>query len=344
MRVLFLTKYSEKGASSRYRFYNYRKYLEENGIHPSYRPLFGNSYLNQLYRGNTVMKNLLAVYFILKRMVYIVFNMKKYDHVVIEAELFPYFSYGFDYFFLKRISSFSLDFDDNISANYRNTSRKDKIPELMKRASFVTVGNRWYFSEFEGNLIYLPTVIDLCHYSWYDLQEKDEVPVIVWIGSPSTQRYLSLIEDTLADLSGHQDFKLKIIGGNIPLDPKIRVEYVKWESSSENLELAKSDIGIMPLEDSYWEKGKCGFKLIQYMASGIAVIASDLPANEEIIENSVSGFVVKNHQEWSVKVAELLKNKQLRLSMGKAGRKAVEEKYSYQVWGKKYSEIIKNNK
>ncbi|WP_415328656.1 glycosyltransferase family 4 protein [Chryseobacterium sp. MMS23-Vi53] len=344
MRVLFLTKYSEKGASSRYRFYNYKKYLEENNITPSYKPLFGDSYLKYLYKGNTIIKNLLAIYFVIKRIFFLAFNIKRYDHVVIEAELFPHFDYKFDYFFLKKIKSFSLDFDDNISANYQNTSRKDKIPQLIKMANFVTVGNHWYFSEFKGNLIYLPTVIDLDQYSQHNVQEKDEMPSVVWIGSPSTQKYLLLIEKSLVNISDKFNFKLKIIGGNISLDRKINVEYIQWDSKTENLNLAKSDIGIMPLEKTFWENGKCGFKLIQYMASGIAVIASDLQANKEIVENNVSGFIVSSLPQWEKKIYELLQNKELRYSMGVAGRKTVEERYSYQVWGKKYADIIKNNK
>lgn len=341
MKVLFLTKYSERGASSRYRFYNYKKYFIENDLIPFYKPLFGDTYLKHLYAGNGIRKNLVAVYFVIKRILFLFFNNLKYDHIVIEAELFPHFSYKLDHFFLRKMKSFSLNFDDNISANYQNTSNKDKIPQLIKSAKFVTVGNRWYISEFEGNLIYLPTVVDIDNYPQHNLTEEQEVPSVVWIGSPSTQKYLLLIEDVLVKLSEKHNFILKIIGGDLKLNSKIKVEYIKWSSLTENEELAKSDIGIMPLEKTYWEMGKCGFKLIQYMASGISVVASDLPANEEIVEQDISGYIVKNNSEWEEKISKLIEDKLLRKSMGLQGRKAIEEKYSYQVWGKIYSDVIK---
>lgn len=343
IKVLFLTKYTSMGASSRYRFYNYKEYLKENNIDPIYKPLFGDNYLMHLYKGNKIRKILWAFYYIIQRIIFLFFHAKKYKHAVIEAELFPHFGFKFDYFFLKKMKSFSLDFDDNISANYQDTVKKNKIPKLMKLANFVTVGNHWYFSEFEGNLIYLPTVIDLDQYPLHNLEKQNDVPVIVWIGSLSTQKYILLIEDVLTEISTDYKFKLKIIGGKIKLNSNINVEYVEWKKETENSELAFSDIGIMPLEKSYWEMGKCGFKLIQYMASGVSVIATDVPANKEIIGDNISGFTVQDKIEWKTNIITLLENTELRNKMGFDGRKVIEGRYTYQIWGAKYSDIIKNN-
>lgn len=342
IRVLFLSKYSEKGASSRYRFYNYSSYFESSNISVVYRPLFKDSYLKQLYQGNKIRKFILGIYFILNRIIIILFQAKAFDHIVIEAELFPHIGYRFENFFLRRFRSFSLDFDDNISANYRNTVMKDKIPKLMKLANFVTVGNRWYISEFEGNLIYLPTVIDLDKYPVNDLQNK-EISTLVWIGSPSTVKYLKLIEKVLVRLSEKHDFVLKVIGGTIKMNEKIKVQTVSWSSVTENFELASSSIGIMPLENNYWEKGKCGFKLIQYMASGLPVVGSSLPANIEIVNHNVNGFIVGNEDDWFYYLDILLRNESLCREMGGKARARVEQHYSYQVWGEKFVKIIKEN-
>lgn len=339
-KVLFLTKYSSKGASSRYRFYNYEKYLRHNNIEPTYKPLLDDLYIKNLYAKNAIMKKALAIYYIVKRFLFLFFFAKKYEHIVIEAELFPHFGFDLDNFFLKKMKSFSLDFDDNIAANYVGTKNKDKIQKLMLLANFVTVGNRWYIREFKGNLIYLPTVIDLDYYPLF--KTYPEKKSIVWIGSPSTQKYLMLLKDVFVKVNRISPFTLKIIGGDVQFSNiEIKVEYIPWSAETENKELSEATLGIMPLHDSYWEKGKCGFKLIQYMASGIAVISSDLPANKEIVEEGINGFVVNSEKEWIDKLVFLLESNQTK-EMGLSGRKRIETNYSYQVWGKNYSNIIKS--
>lgn len=341
IKVLFLTKYSQKGASSRYRSFNYKDYFLKNGIIVKYMPLLGDDYIDSLYSGNRIKKNLLAIFYIFKRFLFLLFNISKYDHIVIEAELFPHFNFGLDYFFVKKMKSFSLDFDDNISANYQNTSKQFKIPKLVSLARFVTVGNHWYLSEFKGNLIYLPTVIDIDKYPIHNLEKKELS--LVWIGSPSTVKYLKILEGVLVRLSEKHNFVLKIIGGKIELNNKIKVNNIPWSAETENMELASSTIGVMPLTKTYWENGKCGFKLIQYMASGLPVIGSDLPANKEIIENKINGYVAYNEEDWFSNLDFLLSNHDTCLKMGEKSRQRVEQAYSYQVWGEKYANIIKNH-
>ena len=287
------------------------------------------------------MKNITAIWCMFSRILVLLFSVKKYDHIVIEYELFPRIPLAFELFFIKRIKSFSLDFDDNISANYSKTILENKIPELMKLAKFVSVGNHWYKTEFQGNLIYLPTVIDLEKYPLYNIHRENQKNEIVWMGSPSTIRHLKLVEKALARLSEKYDFVFKVIGAKMELDNRIKVKFQDWSANSENRDLAESIIGLMPLHYDYFELGKCGFKLIQYMASGIPVVASPLPANKDIVTEEV-GFTADTEDEWYDRLSILLENAQLRDMMGVAGRKRVEECYSYQVWGKKYAELLKN--
>lgn len=341
-KVLFLTKYSSKGASSRYRSYNYEKYLRHNNIEPTYKPLLDDLYIKNLYAKNAIITKALAIYYIVKRFLFLFFLAKKYEHIVIEGELFPHFGFALDNFFLKKMNSFSLDFDDNIAANYVGTKNEDKIQKLMLLANFVTVGNRWYIREFKGNLIYLPTVIDLDNYPLFNTYPMQ--PSIVWIGSPSTQKYLLLLEDAFIKVNRISPFTLKIIGGDVQFSNKeIKVEYIPWSTETENKELSEATLGIMPLQDSYWEKGKCGFKLIQYMASGLPVVASNLPANNEIIDHGVNGFIAETSDDWFYYMSLLLDDSELAKSMGLKARRKIEDFYSYQKWGNKYADIIKKN-
>lgn len=342
-KVLFLTKYSAKAPSSRYRSFFYEKFFIENGIKPIYKPLLSDLYVDGIYTKSSIKKSIGLVWGFIYRILFLFFiDLKKYDHIVIEKELFPNMPLDFDLFFLKKMKSFSLDFDDNISANYSGTKLKNKIPELMKLAKFVSVGNNWYKTEFQGNLIYLPTVIDLEKYPLYNFRQEDKKNEIVWMGSISTAKYLKLVEGILVRLSEKYDFVFRVIGAEMELDSRIKTKFTKWSEETENKDLVESIIGIMPLHNNYFELGKCGFKLIQYMASGIPVVASPLPANRDIVTEEV-GFTADTEDEWYEKIAILLENTELRKKMGIAGRKRVEDHYSYQVWGKKYSEIIKHN-
>ncbi|MGL4509825.1 glycosyltransferase, partial [Cetobacterium sp.] len=267
---------------------------------------------------------------------------KKYDHIIIETELVKFFPYFIEKIILKN-TSYSLDYDDNPNLTYKKNKLfkllyGNKINNLSREAKFVTVGNKWYYEEIESsNLYYLPTVIDLNVYSKNRNKDNKNI-VIVWIGSPSTEKYLNLIEKPLQNLSKKFRIQLKLIGSKKKIQG-VDTLNLEWKEEREVLEISNSDIGIMPLEDTDWEKGKCGFKLIQYMACGLPVVASSAPANLEII--SGNGFIVKNIEEWEKKIEFLIKDSLTREEMGKKSIEIIKKRYTYQVWGKKYSEKIK---
>lgn len=345
MRILILSKYDKKGPSSRYRSYNYTKYFKRNGIAYVFCPMMNTDYINQLYSKNALRIMYFKLQAVFYRMYFLLFKIKNYDLIIIEKELFPNLPYFIEAFLLKG-KNYSLDFDDYVAASYKiGTVKKmilgSKIDRLARKARFNTVGNRWYFNEIKSdNLYYLPSVINIKKYPDY----KKEVSVsgkkmIVWIGSPSTENYLKLLIPVFEKLSENYSFALKIIGSNLTI-PNVEVINVAWESHTEVQELLSADVGIMPLEDTLWEKGKCGFKLIQYMACGLPVVASPAPANEEIVSHGQQGYIAKNQEEWYEYLALLLLDDKKRLEMGTAGRKRIEEHYTYQIWGDVYSGII----
>lgn len=340
-KILILTNYYEEGPSSRYRSFNYKNYFERNGLKVEYCPLFFNGYVNNLYLKKKN-KILLKVLDILKRIIYIIRNKKKYNHIIIETELIKFLPFFIEKFLLKE-TSYSLDYDDNPNLTYKKNRILDivygkKIEKLSKEASFVTVGNKWYFEEINSeNLEYLPTVIDLKKY--FVLKKNNQkIITLVWIGSPSTEKYLDILEEPLKKLSKKYKIQLKIIGSNKKLKD-VEVVNIKWCKETEILEIAKSDIGVMPLESTDWEKGKCGFKLIQYMACGLPVIATNSPANLEIINKN--GFIINKLHEWEEKLEILIRDKTLRKKLGEKSREIIKNKYTYQVWGDRYSNKIK---
>lgn len=343
MKILFLTKYFSEGASSRYRYFNYKKYFIENGIEVEYAPLLRKGYVEKYYKG---LKNgkLSLLIDIIKRIKYIISHKKLFDHIIIEKELIMFCPYILEKFLLKGCK-YSLDFDDNPKYPYTKNSivkkiYKNKIDNLVKNASFVTVGNKWYYNEFDPKkIIYLPTVVDINKYK-EKINYKTKEITIVWIGSKSTVKYLNIIESILIELSKKYLIKLKIIGGEINFK-NIKIECIKWSEENESKEIRNSDIGIMPLENTYWEKGKCGFKLIQYMACGLPVVASPAPANNEIISHEKDGYIANNEYEWYEYLEKLILDKELRRKLGNVGRKKIKKKYSYQYFGLKYVNLFK---
>lgn len=341
-----LPKYYPEGSSSRYRYYNYYDWFKSDGHSVITKPLLYNGYVKDLYSGQKALKRIVMLGVgIVQRMLYLLLNRKKFDLIIIEKELVTFMPFFIEKFFLKG-TKFILDYDDNINARYQYGLSKlflsNKILKMADIAGGITVGNHWYmdfYKEINKNKIYyVPTVINRELYQFDSLNKLQNNKLqIVWIGSLSTVKYLQLIDEVLVKLQNRYNFVLKVIGAKIPL--KCNVEFIEWDSKTEIIELRRSDIGIMPLEDTDWERGKCGFKLIQYMASRLPVVASFSIANNEII-NEESGFIARNDQDWIDQLSLLLESESLRDKMGENGKNRIYKDYSYQTWGPKFLEIL----
>jgi glycosyltransferase involved in cell wall biosynthesis len=346
-QIAILSKYNSMGASSRYRCYNYEKYFNSHNINVTYFPLLTGNYIENLYQKNRFKIFLYQFTGIIKRIFQLLFLMRKFDFLIIEKELIPNCPYILEKLLLHR-KVFSLDFDDYIGTTYKTGPikrifLKNKIDNLAKTAKFVTVGNNWYFTEIRSNnLVYLPTVIDLDKYTFTKKHHNNHMIVLVWIGSPTTVKYLENLKIALQNLSQRRQFKLKIIGGKFSL-PGVDIQEIVWNSESEIEEILTGDIGLMPLNDTLWEKGKCGFKLIQYMACGLPVVASPAPANEEIIEIDKTGYIASDTSQWECYLDKLMTEHELRSDFGHKGRQRVENLYCYQFWGDKFAELVYEN-
>lgn len=349
MKILFLPKYHKEGASSRYRTHNYLRYFNEKEHDVTIKPLFHNGYVKELYTNKR--KNFIKVlkdYVI--RIIFLITHKQKFDLIIVEKELLPYIPISIERILLSSCK-YTLDFDDAISTKYKKGPFTkfffgNKINTLSKNAYLTTVGNHWYWNEItEGNLQYLPTVIDIYQYNVGKLNnikpKEKEKTTIVWIGSPSTVKYLNIVKDTLIKLSKKYDFTLRVIGAKFHIE-SVDVECVEWSEESEFQYLYESDIGIMPLYETLWEKGKCGFKCIQYMAAKLPVVSSKLPANEEIIIHNNTGYIVENEEDWYGYLEKLIKSPEKCYEFGNNGRQRVEQQYTYQVWGEKYTKMIEN--
>lgn len=341
MRLLVLTRYSANGASSRVRFLQFLPWLECEGFRCDISPLIDDSRLLSSHVGQG-RYGILDIFTLYLRRISILFKVRKYDVVWVEKEALPWFPAWFERWMLRGVP-YVLDYDDAIFHNYDLHPSAivryfygTRIDRIMADASSV-VGCNGYLgkrAQRAGSraIEIVPTVIDLERYipkTEYDDSGGDLLR-LVWIGSPSTMKYLELLREPLSVLGDKYEFKIRVIAGSDISIPGVDVEFVHWTLEEEVEYVRECDIGVMPLIDSEWEKGKCGYKLIQYMACGLPVVASAVGVNCEIIREGESGYLAQTNYDWIDKLGSLLADSALRKKMGEAGRDIVEAQYCVQ--------------
>ncbi len=349
MKILYLTKYSRNAGSSRLRSYQYFPYLEKAGFEVEVSPLFSEKYLEQLYAGKSTRNESLKGYF---HRFFKLFDLKRYDKVVIEKELFPY-APAFAEQILKLFGvKYFVDYDDAVFHNYDLNSNpiirfflKKKIDRVMKNAELVIAGNSYLAERVQNagakNCKIIPTVIDLERYSVKNEVNKSEKFIIGWIGTKSTfEKHLLPCRKWIRKAQEDLGVEFHIIGITEDQNLGNRVSYFPWSEESEVERIQAFDLGIMPLKDSQWEKGKCAYKLIQYAACGIPGLASDVGMNNEVTIDGETGFLANSENEFLEKIEKLRDDRDLRIQLGQNARKWVEEKYCIQVTAEKWIEIL----
>ncbi|SNS74784.1 Glycosyltransferase involved in cell wall bisynthesis [Belliella buryatensis] len=334
------------GASSRLRTFQYLPLWQAVGDEIAVHPFFNEAYLNAIYSKTT--PNIFNVLFCYFRRVLVLFTASKYDHIIIEKELFPFLPAWAEYLLSKTANGYLVDYDDAVFHNYDRSPNAfvrstmgNKIDHVIKRARVVLVGNKYLQERAERagarQIVHLPTVIDSHRYNSVP-KEENTLPIIGWIGSPTTLKYLKEILPTLEEVNKKSPFVLMVVNDNrTELTYSGQLELRAWSEETEVSSIQQMDIGIMPLEDSPWERGKCAYKLIQYMACGLPVVASPIGMNTEVVKHEENGFLATTDQEWIESLTKLLTNPHLRQSFGKAGHQLVQEKYTLE----KNFEILK---
>jgi glycosyltransferase involved in cell wall biosynthesis len=340
MRILLLTRYEQLGSSSRVRFYQYLPYLTAQGVEVVTAPFFNDGYVRNLYMGHrTSLKTVLRAY--LKRLS-ILLQSGSFDMLWVEKELFPWLPAWFENLFAALKIPYVVDYDDAVFHRYDmhrslfvRTVLGRKIDEVMRHAILVIAGNE-YLAERAlkagaPRVECLPSVVDVSRYALPEVA-NGSVFRIGWIGSPVTAPYLDLVRPVIGQLAQESSVTLTLIGsGPVQPFPQTPTEILPW---SETIELEMSqefDVGIMPLIDGPFEQGKCGYKLIQYLASGLPVIASPVGVNRQIVEPGVNGYLATSSTDWLTALRELRDNKEKINLMGQAGRRKAEQLYNLQV-------------
>ncbi len=350
MKLFFFTKYNRLGASSRYRSFQYQPAILAAGLEIDVSTLFDDAYLKYKYlHGRARLRDIFRSF---GRRLWRVLSVQRGTVVFIEYEMMPYCPPLMEWWLAWRGCHMVLDYDDALFHQYDNHKNAwvrrilgKKIATVMRLASTVIVGNEYLANyarrESVARVVVIPTVVDLTKYRVKEVESTSSVFTIGWIGSPSTARYLNELAPALAQVCKGGRARVCLIGsGQINL-PDVPVEVIDWHEDTEVDEIRRFDVGIMPLPDEPWSRGKCGFKLIQYMACGLPVVASPVGSNSEIVVDGLCGYLSKTTDEWVLALVALMTDAELRFQMGAAGRKRVEEKYCLAVTAPKFVKLLK---
>ncbi len=340
--ILFLTKYARNGASSRYRTFQYLPWLERAGVPYQLSALFDERYLAHLYcHGHGQIADIAKAYL---RRVLILLELWRFDLVVIEKELLPYLPAFAEHCLAGLGIKYVVDYDDALFHQYDNHRHHwvrrllaGKIAAVIRGATLVTVGNRYLADYAIGagarRVEIVPTVVDLDNYRFALPEEEggQSIFTIGWIGSPTTARYLQSIAPALAAACANGEGRVVLVGSGATELPGVPLDVVTWREATEVEQLRRFDVGIMPLPDEPWARGKCGFKLIQYMACSLPVVASPVGVNRELVQFEENGLLAANHSEWQQALERFKRDSAFRQSAGRSGRYLVERQYSLQV-------------
>lgn len=337
MRILALSRYGQLGASSRQRIYQFLPYLEEQEIHVTVSPLLDDRYLQTKYARDEMSWRLVAGAYL--RRLRALFSTGSYDLVWIEKEALPWLPGRLERFLAGGHVPMLIDYDDAVFHQYDQNRKLPvrkllgrKIDYLMRRAELVIACNDYIAGRAAAagarKVRQLPTVVDPGRYQTATFENKRYT--IGWIGTPGTQFYLDDILPVLVETCRRLDARLHVIGGSERHRQDDFITCFSWKEASEGTMLKGLDTGIMPLRNGCWEQGKCGYKIIQYMAGGLPVVASAVGANKAIVDHGKDGFLVMEDHQWIDAFTRLAGDRDLRKKMGSAGRSKVETDYSLQ--------------
>lgn len=339
MKVLFLTAGPDIAASSRARVYQILPYLNKENIQTKVIPFASKLQAGKMI--NNIKQNLLdrisrKIYYLFK-LLKVVSLSPKFDVIFIQKIIFPAQIFNL----IKMLNdNIIFDFDDAIFLSNKYQDRQDIRPAkrfnyILRNCKSVIVGNSFLKERaitLNEKVYILTSPVDVNRFS-PNLRKGgvNNNIVIGWIGSPDSSSYLRNLKEVFESLlDKHKNLKFKFIGADDFFKETDRLTIKKWDFFREADDLRTLDIGIMPLDDDEWCWGKGGYKLLQYMAMGIASVASPVGINCELIQDGINGFLARTPEEWKEKLDILVGNNDLRLKMGIKARESVESLYSYE--------------
>jgi len=325
MKVAFLI-HSLEVNSCRYRILQYLPYLKEKGVDVSTH-FYKRNWVDKLKFYNT---------------------LGQYEILYVHRRLFPPLEF---WYLRKKAKKIIYDFDDAVmyrsssSTNPYSRSRRIKFAYMMKRVDFAVAGNQFLKSEvlrYQTRVEVIPTSIELSRYRMKESYQPRGPLTVGWLGASSTLKYLKILMPALETLyQAYPHFQLKIVSDQFLHTERLPVIKKRWSAEEEQSDLKSFDIGVMPLSDDLWSRGKCGLKLLQYYGVGLPAVCTPVGVNRDIVEHGVNGFWARTPEEWTFHLKKLMEEEALRKEMGSKGRKKVEAGYSYEVNAPKILQVLR---
>ena len=351
IKIAAFTKYDREAASTRQRVLQYLPYLERAGFHVDVHPLLDDPYVRSIVAGTAASKTAIAAAY--TRRFRQLLAPQAADLIWIYAELFPWLPASAERLAFRSGKPIVYDFDDAFFHPYDDHQSPflrrvlgGKLEPLIRGAAAVCAGNEYltdYADRAGAEAIVLPTVVDIETY--VPTRNRSARPLTIgWIGSPTTWAFVRPLLPLLAELCRDRGVAFSAVGAGAAAaaDRFDGLTFVPWSEAGEIASVQAMDIGIMPLPDEPWARGKSGYKLVQYMACGLPVVASPVGVNASIVEEGVSGLLAIDSGQWRTALTRLIDDAALRSAMGEAGRRRAVEAYSLQAHAPCLIEVMRS--
>ena len=359
IRVLALSPIPEEGAGCRFRIAQFIPYLESVGIDVTLRSLFTPEFFRLVYKPGHYLQKAATFAALSMRRLGSLRDLARFDVIFIYREMFPIGPALIERLIAaRRRPPIVFDFDDAIflpSVSDANRlilalKRPQKVAAIIRSSNHVITGNEYlaqYARRFNAAVTTIPTSVDTDLFvpsgDGSGNGTPGREPIVGWIGSPTTGAYIRSLSNVLRRVRERHPFVLRVSGVGEPFAiPGVRIDDDPWALTREVQLFNTCDVGVYPLADDEWSKGKCGFKAIEFMACGVPVVAAAVGVNREIIEDGVNGFLAAGEDEWVDKLGRLLSDAAQRRRFAEAGRRTIQERYSVQVNARKLAATLRD--
>ncbi|MBS1652036.1 MAG: glycosyltransferase [Bacteroidetes bacterium] len=348
--ILFIASHRPgRSPSQRFRFEQYLKWLTENGYTYHFSYTISENDDKSFYQKGKLFKKIIIILKTILIRIKDWFSYNQYDIVFVQREALLIGSTFFERKIKKSKAKLIFDFDDSIwlmnvsdgNKKFKWLKNPEKTSKIIETSDLIFAGNQYladYSKTFNKNVIIIPTTIDTSVYVPFKAQKADNIITIGWSGSITTIQHFEFALDFLKEIKKKYGAKINItvVGDKNYVNDELDIKGLPWVSEKEIEVLNTFDIGIMPLPDDLWAKGKCGLKGLQYMSLEIPTIMSPVGVNTEIIKHGENGFLATTIEEWVKYISYLIDNPEERIKIGKSARKIVVEKYSMEANKQKY--------